>query len=58
VKGSIDGNTVEANFSEQGEVRKSSGHFVWRIDKRGGLNGRFVSTAARAPGKSAAKKQS
>jgi len=58
VKGSIDGNKVEASFSEQGEARKSTGHFVWRIDKRGGLNGRFNSTAARASGKSAAKKQS
>jgi len=58
VKGSIEGNRVEASFSEQGEARKSSGRFLWRIDKGGGLTGRFVSTAARASGKSAAKKQS
>jgi hypothetical protein len=57
VKGSIDGDKVEAVFSETGAVRKTSGRFVWRIDKaNGGLNGTFVSTAARTSGKSAATK--
>jgi uncharacterized protein DUF4388 len=57
VKGSIDGDKVEATFSETGAVRKTTGRFVWRIDKaNGGLNGTFVSTAARTSGRSAATK--
>jgi hypothetical protein len=57
VKGTIDGDKVEATFSENGAVRKTNGRFVWRIDKgSGGLTGTFVSTAARARGKSAATK--
>ena len=57
LKGSIEGDRVEATFSETGAVRKTSGRFVWRIDKTGALTGTFVSTAARARGKSAATKQ-
>ena len=57
VKGSIDGDRVEATFFEEGAVRKTQGRFVWRIEKAGaGLTGTFVSTAARASGKSAAFK--
>jgi hypothetical protein len=57
VKGTIDGDTVKATFSETGAARKTNGHFVWRIDRgNGGLRGTFVSTAARARGKSAATK--
>jgi hypothetical protein len=57
VKGSIDGDKVQATFSEVGTARKSNGRFVWRVDKTGGgLTGTFVSTAARASGKSAATK--
>jgi hypothetical protein len=58
VKGTIDGDKVEATFSESGAVRKTNGRFVWRIDEsNGGLTGTFVSTAARTSGKSAAKKE-
>ena len=58
VKGTIDGDRVEATFSENGALRTTSGRFVWRIDKAtGGLTGTFVSTAARTRGKSAATKE-
>ncbi len=58
VKGTIDGDKVEATFWEKGAVRKTNGRFVWRIDKgSGGLKGTFVSTAARTSGKSAATKK-
>lgn len=57
VKGTIDGDKIEATFSENGAVRKTNGRFVWRIDKgSGGLTGTFISTAARTRGKSAATK--
>jgi hypothetical protein len=32
VKGSVDGDRVEATFFEQGTLRKTNGRFVWRID--------------------------
>jgi hypothetical protein len=58
VKGTIDGDRVEATFSENGAVRTTNGRFVWRIDKTsGGLTGTFVSNAARSSGKSAATKE-
>ena len=57
VKGSIEGNRIEATFSEQGTMRKTKGRFVWQIDETGSLNGTFVSTAARTSGKSAAKRE-
>jgi hypothetical protein len=57
VKGTIDGDKIQATFSENGAARKTNGRFVWRIDRgSGGLTGTFVSTAARTSGKSAAKK--
>ena len=56
VKGVINGDRVEATFSEDGALRKTSGRFVWQIDERGGLIGTFVSTAAQSSGKSAARK--
>ncbi|HJT67773.1 MAG TPA: DUF4388 domain-containing protein [Pyrinomonadaceae bacterium] len=57
VKGTIDGDKIQATFSENGSVRKTNGRFVWRIDRgSGGLTGTFISTAARTSGKSAAKK--
>ena len=57
VKGSIDGDKIEATFSERGAARKTNGRFVWRIDKtKGALTGTFVSSAARASGRSAATK--
>ena len=57
LNGSINGDRVEATFIEQGTRRKTSGRFVWKIDKAsGGLRGTFVSTAAKTSGKSAATK--
>ena len=57
VKGRIEGDRINATFSENGAVRKTNGRFVWRIDRgSGGLTGRFNSTAARTSGRSAAKK--
>jgi Domain of unknown function (DUF4388) len=57
VKGSINGNRVEATFFEAGTMRKTNGRFVWQIDQSGGLNGTFVSTAANTSGRSAAKRE-
>lgn len=57
VKGSINGNRVEATFFEEGTKRKTNGRFVWQIDNTGGLNGTFISTAANTRGKSAAKRE-
>src|SRR5215213_6062170 len=55
VKGSIDGDKVEATFFEEGTLRKTNGRFVWRINKAdGGLSGTFNSTAARTSGRSSA----
>jgi hypothetical protein len=55
VKGSINGDRIEATFFEEGTLRKTNGRFVWRMDKQGrGLNGTFATTAARSRGKSAA----
>jgi len=55
VQGSINGDRIEATFIEEGSARKSSGKFVWRLDKSGrGLTGNFATTAARSRGKSAA----
>lgn len=56
VKGSINGDAVEATFYEQGTARHTNGRFVWRIDKAGRLTGTFNSTAARSSGKSTARK--
>ena len=57
VKGSIEGDRIEAAFFEDGALRKTNGRFVWKIDKAGALTGTFVSTAARASGKSTARKE-
>ncbi len=58
VKGSINGDMIEATFFEDGTARKSNGRFVWRIDKAGrGLTGNFATTAARSSGKSAATRE-
>jgi len=59
VRGTIDGDKVEATFSESGAARKTNGRFSWRLDKKnGGLTGTFVTNAARSSGRSAAKKGS
>lgn len=58
VKGSINGDRIEATFFENGTARKSNGRFIWRIDKAGrGLTGNFATTAARSSGKSAATRE-
>jgi len=58
VRGSIEGDKVRATFSESGATRKTSGRFVWRIDRaKGGLTGTFASDAARSRGRSAATKR-
>lgn len=58
VKGSINGDRIEATFFEDGTARKSNGKFVWRIDKAGrALTGNFATTAARSRGKSAATRE-
>ena len=58
VKGSIDGDRVEATFFESGALRKTNGRFVWWIDQASGrLNGTFASTAAGSSGKSAATRE-
>ena len=57
VKGSIEGDRIEAAFFEDGALRKTNGRFVWKMDKAGGLTGTFVSTAAGASGKSTARKE-
>lgn len=59
VKGTIDGDKIEATFIETGTLRKTNGRFVWKINKgSGGLTGTFNSTAARTSGRSAATKVS
>jgi hypothetical protein len=58
VKGTIDGDRIEATFFEEGTARKSNGRFVWRINKAGrGLTGSFATSAARSSGKSAATRE-
>lgn len=58
LKGFIDGDKIEATFSEQGAARKTNGRFVWKIDRAsGGLTGTFASTAAQTSGKSTARRE-
>lgn len=58
LKGVIDGDKIEATFSEQGAMRKTNGRFVWKIDRAGGgLTGTFASTAAQTSGKSTARRE-
>jgi hypothetical protein len=58
VKGSINGDRIEATFFEEGTARKSNGRFIWHMDKAGrGLTGNFATTAARSSGKSAATRE-
>ena len=55
VKGTINGDRIEATFFEDGLERRTNGRFVWRIDNGGrGLKGTFATTAARSRGTSAA----
>ncbi len=58
LKGVINGDRIEATFSEQGSTRKTNGRFVWKINRAaGGLSGTFASTAARTSGKSTATRE-
>ena len=58
LNGAIKGDRIEATFLEQGSSRKTTGRFVWKIDRAGGrLTGTFASSAARASGESTAKRQ-
>lgn len=58
LNGAINGDRIEATFFEQGSSRKSTGRFVWKIDRAGGrLTGTFASSAARASGESTARRQ-
>ncbi len=58
LKGTIDGDKIEATFSEQGAMRKTNGRFVWKIDRASGaLTGTFASTAAGTSGKSTARRE-
>ena len=57
LKGVINGDHIEATFSEQGSQRKTNGRFVWKIDRAGGLTGTFASSAARTSGKSTATRE-
>ena len=58
LKGVIDGDKIEATFSEQGAMRKTNGRFIWKIDRAGrGLTGTFASTAAQTSGKSTARRE-
>jgi len=58
LKGIIDGDKIEATFSELGAARKTNGRFVWKIDHAGGgLTGTFASTAAQTSGKSTARRE-
>ena len=58
LKGVINGDHIEATFSEQGAQRKTNGRFVWKINRSGGgLTGTFASSAARTSGKSTATRE-
>lgn len=56
--GAVKGETIGASFVEQGARRKTSGRFVWRLERAGTrMKGTFVSTAANSSGTSVATKQ-
>jgi hypothetical protein len=56
--GVINGDRIEATFSEQGAARKTNGKLVWKIDRAGGgLTGTFASAAAKTSGKSTATRE-
>ena len=58
LKGFIDGDRVEATFSEQGTLRKTNGRIVWKLDRAGrALSGTFASTAAQSSGRSTARRE-
>ena len=56
--GAVEGKTIGASFVEEGARRKTSGRFVWRLQREGTLmKGTFVSTAANSSGTSVATKE-
>ena len=58
ITGAVEGETVAARFVEEGVRRKTSGRFVWRLERDGTLmKGTFVSTAANSNGTSVATKE-
>jgi hypothetical protein len=57
LKGVVNGDNVEATFSERGATRNTSGRIVWKINSAGGLRGTFASTAAHSSGQSAATRE-
>ena len=57
VIGSIDGDKVVGTFIEDGRMRRTNGHFVWKLQSGRELAGTFVSTAANSSGRSAVTKQ-
>jgi hypothetical protein len=57
ITGTVEGETIGARFVEEGAHRKTSGRFVWRLERDGTLmKGTFVSTAANSSGTSVATK--
>jgi hypothetical protein len=58
LRGTINGDTVEATFFEDGAQRRNNGRFVWKINRNGAaLTGTFATTAARSSGKSTAQRE-
>lgn len=58
VTGAVEGKTIEASFVEEGARRKTSGRFVWQVQREGTLmKGTFISTAANSSGTSVATKE-
>ena len=58
LQGVINGDKIEATYSEEGAIRKTNGRFVWQIDRASGaLTGVFASTAAHSSGKSTATRE-
>ena len=58
LQGFIDGDRIEATFSEQGATRRTNGRFVWKLDRAGrALTGTFASSAAKTSGRSTAKRE-
>jgi len=51
ITGTINGNSIEASFTEEGSQRESHGEFHWKL-KNGSGTGTFLSTAANSTGTS------
>lgn len=56
--GAVEGKTIGASFVEEGALRKTSGRFVWQLQRKGTLmKGTFISTAANSSGTSVATRE-